>query len=317
MAADIQDALPYGDALGNRDVVGAGIDRKSGLDGRAALAGGHPDHAAAQVAVFGRRDAGNDLHGLDVLYLQAAGIHAGEATERGVVAHADAVHFHRRAEGGVAGAGPAPADGQFRRGRQVRIDGLAAGHQGRDVGQAGHLQVLQGRPLDPAGGIEVLLGLFGRHHDLVQGQRLFLQDDDEVIDRLAHAKGPDIGREAQAFRFHPVGAGLDGSQDETALGVRDGPQVVFVQVHDRPGERLPLCVRHAPAYAKTGRERRSAYEKQHPYGQNPSHRIRKDTQNSRPLQSPFLGRNRRRELEWTFGGPTGSAAGSSGRPSCR
>ena len=227
--------------------------------------------------------------GLDVLHLEAAGVHAGEATERGVVAHADAVHFHRRAEGGVAGAGPAPADGQFRRGRQVRIDGLTAGHQGRDVRQAGHLEVFQGRPLDPSGGIQVFLGLLGRHDHLVQGQGLFLQDDDQVVDRLAHAKRPDVGRKAQAFGLHPVSAGLHGRQDETALGVRDGPQVVLVQVYDGAGQRFPLRVRHAPAYTETGCKHLDACSQHEQNAQESFHTDYKDTIFPRNRQSQQVG----------------------------
>ena len=137
--------------------------------------------------------------------------------------------------------------------------------------------MFQGRPLDPSGGVQVFLGLLGRHDHLVQGQGLFLQDDDQVIDRLAHTERPYVSRITQAFGFHPVGAGLHGRQDETALGVRDGPQVVLVQVHDGAGQRFPLRIRHAPAYTETGCKHLDACSQHEQNAQESFHTDYKDT----------------------------------------
>ena len=288
MAADVQDALADADALGNGHVISARIDRESGLHGCASLPGGNLDHPAAEVAVFGRRNAGNDLDGLDVLHLEAAGIDAGQAAEGRVVAHPDAVHFHGGAERGVARARSASADGQFRCGGEVRIDGLATGHQGRDIRQAGHLQVVQGRPFDLPGGVEVVLGHLGRDDDLVQGERLLLQDDVKTVDVVGYLQFPDVGHEAQAFRLHLVGTGFHALQDELSVQVRDRPEVVLVQMDDGAGQGGAGSVRHPAADTESGRESVQSRGHDQQYEQKPFQLFCKGKLFSSPAQSPEM-----------------------------
>ena len=270
-SADVQHPAAQADALGHGGIVRAWIDGKDHLHGGAAFFRRHAHHPAPQVAVFGRGDAGNDLHGLDVLHLEPPCVHPGETAEGGVVAHADSVDLHRRAEGRVAGGGSAAAHRQFRGGRQVRIHGLAARHQGGDVGKARRLEVVQGRPFDLAGGVEVFLGLFGRHDDLVQGQRLLLQDNRKSLQGPIHLQGPHVGRIAQALRLHPVGAGLHGVEGEPPFPVGHGPEIVPVQAHDRTGHRVSGRPRHASPHPVSGGEGGNSQKEGKEYGQQPFH----------------------------------------------
>ena len=264
--ADVQHTVAQTETLGHGRVVRARIDGKDHLQGCTAFFRRYPHHAASQVSIFGRGDPGNDLHGLDVLYLEAARVHAGKAAEGRVVAHADAVDLHGCAESRVAGGGSAAAHRQFRSGRQVRIHGLAARHQGGDVGKARRLEMVQGRPFDLAGGVEVLPGLLGRNDNLVQGQGLLLKDDRKPIQGHSHLQGPYVGRIAQAFRFHPVGAGLHGVKDESALPVGHGPEIVLVQAHDGPGHRVSGRPRHASPHPVSGREGGNSQKEGKEYG---------------------------------------------------
>ena len=268
---DVQHPVTQTEALGYRRVVRAWIDGKDHLQGSAASFRRHPHHAASQVSVFGRGDPGDDLHGLDVFHLETARVHAGEAAEGRIVAHSDAVDLHGCAESRVAGGGSAAAHRQFRSGRQVWIHGLSARHQGGDIGKARRLEMVQGRPFDLAGGVEVLPGLLGRHDDFVQGQRLLLQGDDDPVQCPFHFQGPYVGRIAQAFRLHPVGAGLHGVKDESALPVGHGPEIVLVQAHDRTGHRVSGRPRHASPHPVSGREGGNAQKEEKEYGEQPFH----------------------------------------------
>ena len=83
--------------------------------------------------------------------------------------------------------------------------------------------MVQGRPFDFSGGVEVVLGHLGRDDDLVQGERLLLQEDFNRVDVAGYLQITDVGHEAQAFRLQLVGTGFHALQDEFSVQVRDRP----------------------------------------------------------------------------------------------
>ena len=177
--------------------------------------------------------------GLDVLHRQAPRPDALHAAEVGIVAHPHAVDFHGGAEGSVTGGRAAGTQREGRIGRQVGVEGLPARQQRRHAAHAVHLQVVQCRPFDFLGRVDVVLGLLGRHDDLVQGQGIDREGDDQVFNACRDGQFPGIGHIAEAGDLQVICTFLHPFQFKFSFQPGDGPEIVLVQFDDGSGHRFP------------------------------------------------------------------------------
>ena len=229
--SQVHDAFPQFEALGNGNLVGAGVGRKDYVERRTAFLGMDLHQTAAQVSVFGRRDAGNHFHGFDVLYREAAGANTGQGAKAGVVPHADAVDFHARGKSGIAHGGTAGAQGESVVGGEVGVEGLSAGQEGRDAAHAVHLEMVQGGSAYGLGGVDVVFGGFGGDHYLLQRQGTQGELNGETFYIITDVQFFLVGDITQAGDLQLVGAGLNAAQGKRSVLSGDSPEVVLVQAH--------------------------------------------------------------------------------------
>ena len=234
--AYVEDASAFSqvDSLRGRGFVGPRVDGEGDADRGASLLGDDPDHSVVQVAVFGGWDARDDFHGLDVLDGNTPGADAVHPCQACVVPHPHSVDLDGRPEGSIAGGGATGTQGEHVVGSEVRIDGLAARHQGRYVRHAGHLHVVEGVPSYPAGGADIVFRAFcGDHHFLErQAVERHLQvmpgDVPPDVDPFVDVNVAKVGCVQGVTSFLHLVEGV------AAILSGNGPEVVVVKPYDDP-----------------------------------------------------------------------------------
>ena len=214
-------------AFAQGGVQGGGIHFGAHFPGGVAGLGVHHHGAGGEVSVFGRGNAADHFHGLDVVGTDLAQVHAGTAGaaahfvgEGGVVRHRHAIHHNGGAEGIVGGALVQRADGElFLRGHIGRAHQLA-GQQLHNVLEAGGLQVVDGHSADAGGGGGPGRAGLGRYHHFFQGQAGLAEGDGEGA-VLAEVELLLKVLKTQHLHLHFGLAHGNFLQGEAAVGIRD------------------------------------------------------------------------------------------------
>ena len=269
------------ESLAHGDLFGVGTGGEGDLPGGFPFSGVDFHHAAAHVAVFHGRDAGNHLYGFDVGRCDVVGIHAldthaagGGGVEGSVVGQPHAVHLHGGAEGSVAAlSGPPGTQGELFLAGQGVVFRHAAGQQACDVAHVHQLDVVQGGFVDGTGRGGRRVVLLRGDYGALQGEVILGQLEFEIRDVPFENDVPGDTDIAQAGHRDGTFGDRNVPDGETALAVRDGPLLRSCHDHRCKLHRFTaFLLHHAAAQTEfLGRCGEHCKQRQHAYDQGFPH----------------------------------------------